>query len=160
MFKGVFQCIPSVGILYFDPFNPFHYFPLPLYCPPFFNSFQYKSLYPLFSQMLCFMTVLIVLMLYHCLFLSLFPRVLQGSSTITNMFYIWICIWSCSFLCICLDLWVYLPCMRENMQPLSFWAWLISLNMMSSNCIHLLSNHIIIPYGWEKLPLCVYTTFC
>jgi hypothetical protein len=30
---------------------------------------------------------------------------------------------------------------------LSFWAWLPSLNMMSSNCIHLPSNHIIL-YGW------------
>jgi hypothetical protein len=24
--------------------------------------------------------------------------------------------------------WIYLPCMRENMQPLSFRAWLTSLN--------------------------------
>jgi hypothetical protein len=38
--------------------------------------------------------------------------------------------------------WIYLPHMRENMWTLSFWAWLTSLNMMSSNCIHLDSNHM------------------
>jgi hypothetical protein len=41
--------------------------PLPLL--PFFNSFQYTSLYPLPSQILCFM---ILLMLYHSLFLFFF----------------------------------------------------------------------------------------
>jgi hypothetical protein len=30
MFKGVSQCISNVGILYFAPFNPSHFFPLPL----------------------------------------------------------------------------------------------------------------------------------
>jgi hypothetical protein len=34
MFKGNSQCTPEVGILYFGPFNPFHYSPLPLYLPP------------------------------------------------------------------------------------------------------------------------------
>jgi hypothetical protein len=38
--------------------------------PPFFNSFQNTSLYPPPSQMVCFM---ILLVLYHFLFLSLFP---------------------------------------------------------------------------------------
>jgi hypothetical protein len=33
--------------------------------------------------------------------------------------------------------------MRENMQALCFWAWLTSLNMISSNCIHLPSNHVV-----------------
>jgi hypothetical protein len=32
--------------------------------------------------------------------------------------------------------------MTENMHPLSFWAWITSLKMMSSNCIHLPSNHM------------------
>jgi hypothetical protein len=39
--------------------------------------------------------------------------------------------------------WIYLPHMRENMWPLSFWTWLTSLNMMSSNCIHLHSDHMV-----------------
>jgi hypothetical protein len=44
MFKGVFHCMPTVGILYFLPFNPVNYSPLPLYLPiPIFNSFQYTS---------------------------------------------------------------------------------------------------------------------
>jgi hypothetical protein len=37
MFKVVFQCIPAVSILCFDPFSPFQYSPLLLpYQPPFF----------------------------------------------------------------------------------------------------------------------------
>jgi hypothetical protein len=32
---------------------------------------------------------------------------------------------------------------RENMRPLSFWAWLTLLDMMSSNYIHLPSNHML-----------------
>jgi hypothetical protein len=59
--------------------------------------------------------------------------------------------------------WNYLPCMRENIWPLCFWAWLTSLIRMSSNCIHLPSNHI--PHGWVILHcVCVYIyiyiTFC
>jgi hypothetical protein len=58
--------------------------------------------------------------------------------------------------CVYVYLWIYCPCMKENMQPLSFWVWLTSLNMMSSNCISLPSNHhIIIPYDWVKLH-CVF----
>jgi hypothetical protein len=57
--------------------------------------------------------------------------------TIANMFYVWVYIWSCLFLCICLSL--DLSCMIENM---CFWSWLTSLNMMSSNCIHLPVNNI------------------
>jgi hypothetical protein len=46
MFKGVSQYIPSVSMFYFGLFNPFEHSPLPLYIPPFFNNFQYTSLYP------------------------------------------------------------------------------------------------------------------
>jgi hypothetical protein len=48
MFKGVSQCRPSVGILYFGPFNPFHYSPLPLYLPP--PIFLQFSIYILISS--------------------------------------------------------------------------------------------------------------
>jgi hypothetical protein len=92
-----------VGILYFGPFNPFHYSPLPInlpHLPPFFNNFQYTSLKPLPTQMLYFM---ILLMFYHSLFLSFFPHVPGSSFTIANMFYLWVSIWSCLFLCICLS---------------------------------------------------------
>jgi hypothetical protein len=40
---GVSQCIPTVGILYFDSFNPFHYSPLPLYLLPL--HFEQLSIY-------------------------------------------------------------------------------------------------------------------
>jgi hypothetical protein len=41
MFKGVSQCMPSVGVLYFGLFNPFEYSPLPLYLPsPVFQKFS------------------------------------------------------------------------------------------------------------------------
>jgi hypothetical protein len=45
--------------------------------------------------------------------------------------------------CIAVYLWIYLPCMRENMQLLCFLSWLTSVNMMYSNCIHLPSDHIL-----------------
>jgi hypothetical protein len=71
MFRGFSQCTPlwvyftlvhsTLSISLLTPLPP----------TPFFNSFQYTSLCPLPSQMLCFM---ILLMPYHSLFLSLFPK--------------------------------------------------------------------------------------
>jgi hypothetical protein len=54
------------------------------------------------------------------------------------MFSIYVCIWSCLFLGYTFIFWSYLLCMRENMQPSSFWNW---LTLMSSNYTHLPSNH-------------------
>jgi hypothetical protein len=34
MFKGMSQCMLTVGVLYFSQFIPFHYSPLPLYLSP------------------------------------------------------------------------------------------------------------------------------
>jgi hypothetical protein len=50
----------------------------------------------------------------------------------------------CDHACFCVYvyLWIYLPRMRENMRLWCFWSWLTSLNKMSSNCIHLPSNHM------------------
>jgi hypothetical protein len=60
-----------LSILYFGQVNPSHYSPLPFSShTPFFNSFQCITLYPLPSQTLCF---IILLMLYRSLFLSLLP---------------------------------------------------------------------------------------
>jgi hypothetical protein len=39
--------------------------------------------------------------------------------------------------------WIYCSHMRENMQLVSFWAWLTSFNIMFSNCIHLPLNHMV-----------------
>jgi hypothetical protein len=43
VFKGISQCNPAVGALYFGPFNPFHCSPLPLYLPP--SIFQQLSVH-------------------------------------------------------------------------------------------------------------------
>jgi hypothetical protein len=80
-------------------------------------------------------------MFYYSLFLSLFPQVPKSSSTITDTLYVWVCIWSCMVLCICLFLYLSSH-MRGNVQLLCFWSWLTSVNMMSSNCIHLPSNYV------------------
>jgi hypothetical protein len=80
MFKGVSQCFLTVGVLW--SIQPLSY--LFTSQPPFFNRFQYTSLYPLPSQMLCF---IILQMLYHSLFLSLVPWVPKSRTTVTNMFY-------------------------------------------------------------------------
>jgi hypothetical protein len=48
VFKGVSQCTPAVGVLYFGPFNPFHCSPLPLYLPP--SIFQQLSVHILVSS--------------------------------------------------------------------------------------------------------------
>jgi hypothetical protein len=62
-------------------------------------------------------------------------------------------------------LWIYLLCMRENMCLLCFWSWLTSLNMMSSNYIHLPSNPMSFTFKpchyslWlSNTPFCIYTT--
>jgi hypothetical protein len=81
MFRGVFQCILAVSVLYFGPFNSFHCSPLPFYLlpPPHFSIAFNKYLYILYLHrcftillMLCFTLLLI---LCHSLFLSFFPRV-------------------------------------------------------------------------------------
>jgi hypothetical protein len=47
---------------------------------------------------------------------------------------------------------IYLPHMKVNMQPLSFWTWLNSLNRISSSCIRLPSNCMVFFFlcGWVK----------
>jgi hypothetical protein len=87
--------------------------------------------------MSCISTLLI---LYHSLFLSPLLQVPQSSFAITNMLYIEVCIWSYVFVYMFI-FWIYLPHKRENMWLLSFWTWLTSLNMISSSCTHLPSNH-------------------
>jgi hypothetical protein len=95
MFKEVSPCIPTVGILYFGPFNPFHYSPLPLYLPhPFFNSFQYSSLYPLPSHLMFYNIIDTLIILFSFPSFPMFHYC---------MFYIWVCIWSCLFLCTCVS---------------------------------------------------------
>jgi hypothetical protein len=151
MFNGVSQCMPSVVVFYFGLFNPFEYSPLPLYLPPRFST---VSIHILISStsihlMVCDITD------YHSLFLSLFPEFCRVV-LITNMFYIWVCLWSCLFLYV--YLWISLSHMRGNMCLLCFWSWLTSLNMMFSNCIHLPSNPCHYSLQLSNNPLCICTT--
>jgi hypothetical protein len=58
--------------------------------------------------------------------------------------------------------WIYLPHMRENMWPLSFWTWLTSFNMVTFNSIRLLLNHIVSFLWLNKTPYtymhtCIHT---
>jgi hypothetical protein len=49
--------------------------------------------------------------------------------------------------CVCAYMfvfWICLPHMRGIMEPLSFWTWFTSLNMMSFNSIHLPSIHMLL----------------
>jgi hypothetical protein len=138
MFQGVSQCVPTVRLLYFGLINPFHCSPLAFYLPPpFFNSFQYIYILYLHRRYLLWYCWCFIILLSFPSFPK-FHRVvplLQICSTY-EFVYDHVCF------CVYVYLWIYLPCMRENMWPLSFWSWLTSLNMMSSSYIHLLSNYM------------------
>jgi hypothetical protein len=139
MFKGISQCISTVDILYVGPFNPFHYSPLPLYLFP--SIFQKFSMHTLISSTFTFY----ILQYYWCSIILFpfpsFPKVhrvvplLQTCSTYEFVY---------EHTCFCI--YVYLLDLfsmhEENMWSLSFWAWLTSLNITSSNCIHFPSNHL------------------
>jgi hypothetical protein len=119
MFKGVSQCMPAVGVLYFGPFNPFHYSPLPLYLPS--PIFQQLSTHILISS-----TITSSGMWYYWCSIVLFSfpsfsefywvvPLLQTCST-----FVFAYDHACS--CVYVYLWIYFPCMRENMQLLCFWS--------------------------------------
>jgi hypothetical protein len=97
----------------------------------FFNNFHYISLYDLPSQILCF--------IIFCSFIC-FPKfhkifvLLQICSTYEFVY-------GHSWFCIYVHLLDLSFSMSGNKQALSFWVWLTSLDMMSSNCIYLSSNH-------------------
>jgi hypothetical protein len=97
----------------------------------------------------------ILLILYHPLFLFLFPWVPQSSSTVTDMLYNWVYTWSCLILCICLSL--DLSSMYERKD--AFFVFLILANF-TYDVLQLhpftLKPHVIIPCGWVILH-CVYT---
>jgi hypothetical protein len=133
-----------------------------MYLPPLFiNSFQYTSLYPLPSQMLC---IIVLLMCYPSLFFSLFPEFHRVVLLLQTCSTLWSCLFAYKFIfmfCVYVYLWIYLSYMRENMQSLSFWVWLTSLSMMSSNCIHYLQTMCHCSLWLSKTPLhiYIYTTF-
>jgi hypothetical protein len=150
MFKGVSQCIPAVRILYFGPFNPFHCFlsitPIPHF-PQFSVHILISSTFTSYGMQNYWCSIV--------LFSSpSFPEFHCYKRSTYEFPYDHACF------CVYVYLWIYVLCMRENMQLLSFWTWLSLLKMMSSNCIHLLSNHIVSFFLMaEKIPLYINTTF-
>jgi hypothetical protein len=145
--------MPIVSIPYYL-FNLFHYSPLPLLPPYFSTAF---NTYIFYLHSLHFM---ILLKISHSLFLSLFTWVPQSSSTITNVLHLSLRKIMLVFLSMFI-LWIYITCMTENMWPLCFWAWLTSLNMMSSNSSTYLQTtcHYSLWLIWLSNKLCVCTTF-
>jgi hypothetical protein len=139
MFKVMSQCLPIVSVLHFGPFDPFYFSPLTLYLPT--PILQQLSIHILISSTF----TSYVMWYYWCsVILFSFPSspelhtvvpLLQTCSS-SEFVHDYACF------CVYVYLWIYLPCMREHMQLLCFWSWLTSLNMMSSNCIHLPSNHV------------------
>jgi hypothetical protein len=136
-----------VSLLYFDLFIPFHCFPLPFtpHPPPLFNSFQYIScLLPVFRYCWCSIVLfsfpsspsfhsVVPLLPTHptcrCVYMIMLVFVYKF------IFWIYLCIWekTCGF------------CLSE----LGF-----SLNVMSSNSIHLPSNNVVSSSLWmNKTPL-------
>jgi hypothetical protein len=151
MFKGVSQCMPSVGMLYLGLFSPFKYSPLSLCL--LLSIFQQFSVHILISS-----TFTSYGMWYYWYSITLFsfpsfPKfhrvvpLLQTSSTFEFVydhacFYMYIYLWIC------------LPHMRENMHLLCFWSWLTSLTMISFASIYCqITYHYSL--GWVVLP-CIY----
>jgi hypothetical protein len=135
------------GLLYFGLFNPFNYFPLPLYhLHPIFQQF---SIHTLISSTFYTLWYAVLLMLYHSLFLSLFPQgivpLLQTCSTFEFVY-------DRSCLCIYVYLWIF-----------HVWEKTCGLSLSEPGLVHLtwcfhpvtFKRHIIITYGWVKLH-CVY----
>jgi hypothetical protein len=86
---------------YFGLFILFHYSPLSLSPRPLF--FQQISIHIVISATFTDVMFAILLVLYLFLLLYLFPWVPQSSSTITDLFYKELFIWSCLVLCMCLS---------------------------------------------------------
>jgi hypothetical protein len=139
MFKGVSVHIPSVDILYFRLFSPFHCSPLPLYLWTPFSTALNTHTYILYLHG-CY-----VLWYYWCsINLCSFPSfpefhgvVLLWQICSTSEF-----VYDHDFLCVYVYLLDLSSMYERKYVAFVFLYWLTSLNMMSSNCIHLLSNHM------------------
>jgi hypothetical protein len=141
-FHGSFSLIFHTGRMkyqythwYFNQINHPYYL-LFLYCPASlsFNSFQCVCPY---TDAMYFDNIH-----YHFLSLSCFLLVPQTDTLLQSCS---LCIWIYDHICI----YVYISLLdlastyKGNIQPLSFWAWLTSLNMMICSSIHLPKNNII-----------------
>jgi hypothetical protein len=137
MFNGVSKCIPTVSILYFGLFNPFHYCLLPFTSHP--HIFQQLSVHILISS--TFIDVMFYGVANALLFSFPFPPFLS-SIEYCHYYKLVIHISLYMIMYVFVYMFIYLTHMKENMWLFSFWTWLMSLNMMSFNCIHLSSNYM------------------
>jgi hypothetical protein len=157
MFKGDCECIPTVSILYFGVFSPFLCSPSPFYLPS--PIFQQLSMYILISSN--FTDVMSYGIIDALPFSFPFPLFLSfiSSSTVTNLFYTWVCKWSCLFLCICLSF-GYIVHIWEKTCSLCFselglfhLTWCPSI----ASIYFLTTHHYSL---WlSKTPSCINTTF-
>jgi hypothetical protein len=138
MFKGVSQCVlcEYTSLWSIQPLSLLSFIPSP---PP--SIIQQLSTHIIISST-CTDGRHFHIVDYHSLFLPSFPechRVVPWLQTCSacKIVYYDVCFYVCVYL---LDL---LSTVRENVQPLSFWTWLTSPNMMSSDCIHLSSKHMV-----------------
>jgi hypothetical protein len=139
MFKGVSQCILAVCTLFFGLLNSVHYLPL-----PHFSKFSIHILISSTFTDVMFCDIGDALLF----FFPEFHRVVILLQTCSAYKFIY------DHACFCVHVYL-LDLSSQNMRPLSFWAWLTSPNMMSSNCMHLQSTC----HRLRNTPLCIYTTF-
>jgi hypothetical protein len=156
MFKGVSVHISSVDILYFGLFSPFHCSPLPLYLwTTFFNSFKYTP-YILYHHG-CY-----ILWYYWCSiilysFLS-FPE-FHGIVLLWQICSTYEFVYDNNSFCVYVYLLDLSSMYERKYVAFVFLYWLTSLNMMSSNCIHLLSNHMSYSFWLNKMAVYIYHIF-
>jgi hypothetical protein len=140
MFKGVSRCVSLCEYTLFWSLQPLVFLSLPFLPIPHYSAAFSAYLYVVYSHYIMYSDIVDFLLLS-----SPFPL---PSTTIKELHYckhvlhknVYMTIFGFVYMFI---FWLYLVHMRKNMQSFSFWTWLISLNMMSSNFIHLPSNHTV-----------------
>jgi hypothetical protein len=85
----------TVSVLLLWSVQPFPFSPLPLYLPP--SIFHQHSVPILISSTFIDIMFYVIVDALSFSFPFLFPWVPYSSSSVTNMFYVWVCIWSCLF---------------------------------------------------------------
>jgi hypothetical protein len=147
MFKGVSRCI-----LFFGSFNSSYYSALLPF--PIFQQLTIHNLISSTSTGVIFYNIVDALTFFFAFTPSM------SSHNITNMFYIWVCIWSCWGLCMCLSfgsvfyVWekTCSLCLSETgLLHLTVCPLIVSIYLQTTYCHYSL---------WLcKIPLCIYTTF-
>jgi hypothetical protein len=154
MFKGVCQCFPAVGILYFDHFNPFHFSPLPFYLSlPISTSLNTNPYIPSIHIFYVLWYYWYYIILFSFPSFSMFHTVVLLWLTYSTYEFVYEqkLIWVYEFLCICLffgsifHVWEKTCGLCFSEPALLHLACIFQLHPFT------FSPHTIIPYGWIKL---------